>query len=80
VALGPPFLLGDLFLGDLFLGDLFLGDLALQQHSLIILRESGGHRPHPEQPPKAASRRIGHKRSGPSFETPRKRAAAQDEG
>jgi hypothetical protein len=28
----------------------------------------------------AASRRIGHKRLGPSFETPRKRAAPQDEG
>jgi hypothetical protein len=27
----------------------------------------------------AASRRIGHKRLGPSFETPRKRAAPQDE-
>jgi hypothetical protein len=28
----------------------------------------------------AASRRIGHKRLLPSFETPRKRAAPQDEG
>jgi hypothetical protein len=28
----------------------------------------------------AASRRIGHKRPGPSFETPRKCAAPQDEG
>jgi hypothetical protein len=27
----------------------------------------------------AASRRMGHKRSRPSFETPRKRAAPQDE-
>jgi len=41
----------------------------VQPHSALILRSGL----------LAASRRIGHKRSRPSFETPRKRAAPQDE-